>query len=147
VPRPQPGPWSPLFLSRVDHQRDWTIEDWTARVTSVSADGKSWKFDVRGSVTGPDGSGRSDETFVSESGRAIIKPDAWFAPGKVPSGYEVHWNVLPLFVDRYSAPAVEDASREYATSLAQGLDNSRHTLEIIGELPIRAVRVYRSPIR
>jgi hypothetical protein len=42
---------------------------------------------------------------------------------------------------------VEDASREYATTLAQGLSNSKHALEIVGEVPIRAIRVYRPLVR
>ncbi|MGA2031306.1 MAG: hypothetical protein ABSG68_03545 [Thermoguttaceae bacterium] len=147
ISRPEPGPWSPLFLSRVDHERPLVIEDWTARVTSVGADGKSWKFDVHGSTTGPDGSGESGRPFLSKSGRVSIRPEAWFAPGKVPSGYEVRWKVLPMFGDSYEPPRVEDASREYATTLAQGLSNSKHALEIVGEVPIRAIRVYRPLVR
>jgi lysophospholipase L1-like esterase len=147
ISRPEPGPWSPLFLSRVDHQQPLLIEQWTARVTSVSSDGKSWQFKVEGSITGPDGSGENNKPFLSKSGRVEIGPDAWFAPGKVPLNYEVHWKVLPLFVDRYVPPQVEDAAREYSTTLAQGLSNSTHTLELIGEAPLRALRAYRPPIR
>ncbi|MGO9108139.1 MAG: SGNH/GDSL hydrolase family protein [Thermoguttaceae bacterium] len=147
ISRPEPGPWSPLFLSRVDHSRPLIVEDWKARVTQVSPDGKSWTFDAQGSITGRDGSGENDKPFVSKSGRVKISPDAWFAPGKVPSQYEVRWKVLPLFVDAYQAPQVEDTSRECAITLAQGLSNSKHTLELIGEVPLRAVRVYRPPVR
>ena len=146
VSRPEPGPWSPLFLSRVDRDRPWLIEDWTARITSVGADGKYFEFSVRGSRTGPDGDGRSSATFLSKSGRVRIRPEAWFSPGKVPADYEVHWKVVPLFVDRYRPPDVKDTSRQYETTLAQGLDNTHHTLEIVGEVPLRAVRVYRPPV-
>ena len=31
IARPEPGPWSPLFLSRVDHEQPLVVEDWTAR--------------------------------------------------------------------------------------------------------------------
>ena len=147
ISRPEPGPWSPLFLSRVDHQRPLVIEQWKARVTSVSPDGKSWKFDVQGSITGPDGSGENSKPFVSKSGRVQIRPEAWFAPGKVPAEYEVRWKVVPLFVDTYQPPLVEDTAREYSVTLAQGLSNSKHTLELIGEVPLRAFRVYRPPLR
>ena len=36
ITRPQPGPWSPLFLSRVDHDAPLVLEDWTLRVSHVS---------------------------------------------------------------------------------------------------------------
>jgi len=55
--------------------------------------------------------------------------------------------VLPMFVDTYEAPEVKDPSRETAVTLVQGVSNSKHTLEIIGEAPIRAIRVYRPPVR
>ncbi len=37
ITRPQPGPWSPLFLSRVDHDAPLVLEDWTLKVSDVSA--------------------------------------------------------------------------------------------------------------
>jgi hypothetical protein len=147
ITRPSPGPWSPLFVSRVDHEKPLVPEDWTLKVTSVSADGKTFTFDVKGSVTGEDGGGRSDKQFVSKSGRVKIAPDAWFAPGKVPAGHECKWRVLPMFVDTYEAPEAGDPSREAAVTLAQGLSNARHTLEIVGDAPIRAIRIYRPPVR
>ena len=52
-----------------------------------------------------------------------------------------------MFVDAYQAPPIEDASRECSITLAQGLNNTKHTLEIIGEAPIRGIRVYRPPER
>ena len=73
------------------------------------------------------------------------RPEAWFAPAGV-RHYEVHWKVVPLFVDRYRPADVKDTSRKYETTLAQGLDNADHTLEIVGEVPLRAVRVYRPPV-
>lgn len=90
ITRPQPGPWSPLFLSRVDHDAPLVLEDWTLRVSNVSADGKTWEFDVRGSVTGQDGSGRSDQPFVSQSQRVKIDPAAWFR-GFLPPLPEALW--------------------------------------------------------
>ena len=30
ISRPEPGPWSPLFLSRVDHEQPLVVEDWSA---------------------------------------------------------------------------------------------------------------------
>jgi len=150
ITRPAPGPWSPLTVTRVDREAPLRLEEWTLKVTSVGADSASWTYDVAGSVTGPDGGGESAKPFLSKSGRVRIDPEAFFRNGNVPNGYEIKWRVLPMFVDVYEPPAVADASREHATTLVQGLANGRHTLEITAEdggAPIRAVRIYRPPVK
>ncbi|MGE5610971.1 MAG: SGNH/GDSL hydrolase family protein [Bacillota bacterium] len=151
ITRPAPGPWSPLFVSRVDHEKPLVLEDWTLKITAVDSESKRWSFNVTGSVTGPDGSGSNEQVFVSKSGRVKIDPAAFFKAGNVPVGYECKWKVLPMFVDIYATPKVEEASREYATTLAQGLANGTHRLEIISangkNVPIRAIRVYCPPVR
>jgi hypothetical protein len=149
ITRPSPGPWSPLFIKRIDHDQPLVLEDWTLKVTSVSDDGKQFKFEVKGSVTGADGSGDNTQPFVSKSGRVRIAPDDWFAPGKarIPVGYESKWQVLPMFLDSYTAPDFKDPSYEHPITLAQGLPNGKHTLELSGETRIRAIRVYRPPVR
>jgi hypothetical protein len=54
-----------------------------------------------------------------------------------------------MFVDSYVPPKIADSTREYPTTLAQNLSNSKHTLEIVpetdGKFPIQAIRVYRPP--
>ena len=151
ITRPAPGPWSPLAVTRVDHEAPLVVEDWTLRVTSVGDDAKTWRFDVAGSATGPDGSGSGGEPFISKSGRVKIEPGSWspFKTGKVPVGYEITWRVLPMFVDEYRAPKVDDPAREAATTLIQGLPNGKHTLELVadGPVPIRSIRVYRPPVK
>jgi hypothetical protein len=153
ITRPQPGPWSPLTVARIDHDAPLTLEEWTLKITSVNADLSAWDFNVTGSATGADGAGSSAAAFTSKSGRVRIEPGAWFHPNgaKIPVGYEIKWKVLPLFVDSYEAPKVEDETRDYATTLAQGLPNEKHTLEIAGDgegvAPIRALRVYRPPAK
>ena len=103
--------------------------------------------------TGADGAGSSGEAFTSKSGRVKIEPGAWFHPNnaKIPVGYEIKWKVLPMFVDSYQAPKVEDETKEYTTTLAQGLPNDKHTLEIAvdgeGVAPIQAIRVYKPPVK
>ena len=52
-----------------------------------------------------------------------------------------------MFVDAYEPPKAEDASREAVTTLAQGLPNGRHTLEIDGPAPIQAIRIYKPPLK
>ena len=160
ITRPQPGPWSPLFLSRVDHDAPLVLEDWTLRVSHVSADGKTWQFDAHGSVTGPDGSGRSDRPFTGKSGRVKIDPAAWFRGFDPPShrllplpdGYTIRWKVLPMFADTYRAVKIVDPALENATTVVQGIANARHTLEIIADDPARPpaiaiVRTYRPPVK
>ncbi len=61
------------------------------------------------------------------------------------------WQVKPLFTDIYQAPVTEDPAREYFTTLAQGLSNGRHTIELMpdgnGAVPVAAFRAYRPPLR
>jgi hypothetical protein len=154
ITRPQPGPWSPLFVSRVDHDEPLILEDWTLKVSNVSPDGKKWDFSVSGSVTGPDGSGHSDQPFKSNSGRVKIDAAAWFRAffPPLPEGYTIHWKVLPMFFDTYTAPKIEDATKENAITIVQGIANGKHTLEIIAESPgalpgIAAVRTYRPAVK
>jgi len=56
-----------------------------------------------------------------------------------------------MFCDVYRAQRVVDPSREYAVTLALGLSNGKHTLEMAarGKTPptIKAIRVYRPPLR
>ncbi len=146
--RSSPGPWSPMFLARVDHQSDLVVEDWTLTVTKVSDDGKSFEYDVNGSKTGADGQGVSNARFRSTSGRVVIEP-SWFFKGKgeLTAGYKMTWRVLSMFSDTYAAPTKIDASRESVLTVAQGLPKGPHTLTIKGKtdrsVPLAAIRVYR----
>jgi hypothetical protein len=144
-------------VNQIGAERQLLIEDWTLKVLDVNADESQLHFEVAGSRTGPDGSGVSTERFVSRSGRVVIEPEDWtFARSfglrheTTPAGFEVTWSVLPMFVDVYRAPRVEDRTREQATTLALGLAGTKHKLELIARGPnppmIRAIRVYRPPI-
>lgn len=145
-------------IIRVDHQKPLIVEEWTSRITEINEDASKFKFDVTGSVTGPDGSGTSEARFVSNSGRVVIEPENWWlhhdweqTKKPTPVGFETRWRVVPLFTDTYTAPRIEDPTREYATTLAQGLSNGSHTLELIadggGVMPIASIRVYQPPLR
>ncbi len=151
IARPTPGPWSALALVRVDREKPLVEEEWTLKLTSMSEDGKNWRFSVAGSRTGPDGEGGNKETFVSKSGRVKIEPAAWFRNGKPPVGHVVRWKVGLLGTDTYRAPEVKDGTREHATTLVQGIANGKHVLELRadgkGEVPIEAIRVYRPSMK
>jgi hypothetical protein len=52
--------------------------------------------------------------------------------------------VVPRFVDEFTSPRCKDAAVETTITLAQGLANTKHTLEITGGAEaIAALRVYR----
>lgn len=150
ITRPQPGPWSPLTVTRIDHEKPLVLEDWTLKITSADPEKKLWAYEVSGSVTGPDGAGSSAAVFTSNSGRVKISPADFFGQGKVQPGYTIKWKVLPMFVDLYEPTKIADA-KENATTIAQGIPNEKHTLELSGngdasnDSPITAVRVYCPP--
>lgn len=159
LPSPGPGTWFPS-IRRVSHTATLLAEDWTLRITRMNPNGKEFDFEVIGSKTGPDGAGSSTQVFHSNSGRVVIDPSDWmFADimaifkqtAPPPVGYEVHWKSIPMYVDTYTAPATTDGAKVYETTLAQGIPNGRHTLDIIpngdGRIPIEAIQVYRPPLR
>jgi hypothetical protein len=152
----QAGFWPGVI--RVSWQKPLTIEDWTARITETNDDPSLFKFDVLGSKTGFDGTGVTDKRFVSNSGRVVIEPEDWwfkrardFSGKALPVGFEVKWQVKPMFLDVYAPPSIQDPTRECATTLAQSLVNDKHTLEIVADggtsVPISALRVYRPPFK
>ncbi|MDB5352789.1 MAG: hypothetical protein JWN86_4036 [Planctomycetota bacterium] len=148
--RPSPGPWSPLTVIKVGKLAHRVAEDWTIKITSVTPDSKDWTYDLTGSLTGPDGSGRGSQTLVSNSSRVRIGADSWFRNGAVPVGHEIRWKVVPMFADRYETPKTLDPSREAVTTLAQGLPNGPHLLELHhlsgAPVSVRAVRIYRPAV-
>jgi hypothetical protein len=152
---PGDWPWEMPGIMRVSHEQPLLVEDWTVKVTEISPDNRTFKFDVTGSKTGFDGSGSSDGRFVSHSGRVIIEPGDWRVRGLrwkslISAGSTIQWQVEPHFVDVYTPPQVVDPTREYTTTIAQGLSNTRHTLEIVpttgGQVPLLSIRVYRPPV-
>ncbi len=145
-------------IIQVSSEKPLIVEDWTARITEINDDASKFKFEVFGSKTGFDGSGVSDRKFVSNSGRVVIEPKNWWLKNAreltskpTPQGFEIKWQVKPMFVDAYVKPEIKDLSREYVTTLAQNLSNSKHTIEIIpdknGMIPIQAIRVYRPSLK
>ncbi|MDX1933115.1 MAG: hypothetical protein SFU56_10960 [Capsulimonadales bacterium] len=150
--RPAPNPWaSPLALVRVDSVRPLLSEDWTLTVTEVTGekDDVVWSYRVVGSLTGEDGTGKSDAVFVSASGRVRIEPASFFRGFNppLPKNHRITWQSYLMGTDHYRFERVADPGRENAVLLAQGLENGPHRLELIVEgktpAPIRALRVYR----
>ncbi len=145
-------------IKRITHEKPLVLETWTATCHDFSDDAKTFKFEVSGSVTGPDGAGVSTEKFVSNSGRVVIDPQDWTfdfdrGVGKkpMPASVTVTWQTKAICTDTYAPLKVEDTSYEYPTTLAQGLPNTTHTLEIVSAsgkpIDIAAIRVYEPPFK
>lgn len=144
-------------INRIDHETPLIAEKWTAKILECDPESKLLKYEVIGSETGPDGQGDHTERFVSNSGRVVIEPGMWmvchalsYREKPMPEDYEVTWEVAPLFVDTYQALRADDPAQEYTKTLAQGLSNADHTVELIpngdAPVPVAAFRVYRPPL-
>lgn len=144
-------------ITRVSFDALPVAEDWTCRITKIHNQARDVEFEVVGSVTGPDGTGRSTERFVSNSRRVVIEEDGWYLEASrrhtrqpVPEGFEIKWTVYPQHTATYEA-IVEDAAADNATVLAQGLPRGLHTVELTvpdgRPMPqMRALRVYNPPL-
>lgn len=154
-----PGKWPVKWpvIAPIASQSSLRVEEWTLAAQRLDSTNETLlAFTLAGSKTGPDGEGRSDTRFVSKSGRVIIETNAWnisyaLSLGgikPVPDVFEVKWKVEPFFVDEFVSPGAANAATETTVTLASGLANSRHILEITGNeaTPIAALRVYRPPL-
>ena len=143
-------------IAPVGSQAPLLVEDWTLEVTRDAQSEQRFTGTLTGSKTGPDGTGASDERFVSKSGRVVIETNDWNVAyalslggiKPVPERFTVKWQVKPRFVDEFIAPAVKDPAIETTVTLAQGLPNTRHALELTGSetTAIAAIRIYRPPL-
>ena len=115
-------------------------------ISKTTGDAKKYEFTLSSSKTGADGVGNSWSEFVSNSGRAVLDQRDWFFSTQMKVGDTIAWSVLPMFYDIYYSPRTDDLTIEYTTTLAQGIDNSKHTLELTaidGKIPpITAIRMY-----
>jgi hypothetical protein len=150
----RPRTYSPSIM-RVQREKPWVLEDWTLTVTEMSPDRSLLKFKVKGSVTGEDGEGDTGHRFVSKSGRVVIDVDDYafayafhWMHNKGSTSVEVRWSIVPLFADEFALPDKKNPFGDTVVTVAQGLTNGKHTLEVTGspETPIQAVRVYRPPL-
>lgn len=147
------GKW-PVIL-KMGWEKPLQAEDWTLEATKDPVNSKQFSFTVVGSKTGPDGAGRSDQRFVSKSGRIVIEPDDWNVeyslalPGikPVPDKLIVRWQSVPHAVDSFNLMGPADKTYETSVTIAQGLTNGKHTLELTGNQAshLAAIRIYRPP--
>lgn len=142
------GKWP--VLANLGSEQPLLLEEWTMAVERDAANESLFRFTLSGSKTGPDGSGRSDVRFVSDSGRVVIDPEDWdvgYALGlanvkPVPASFTVRWTVAPRYLDSWQ-PAASRPGMEDSVTLGHGLADEPHTLELTGDLSaLAAVRVY-----
>ena len=151
-----PGKWQVKWpvIAPIRSEKPLLVEDWTMELTKPpGSDEKLFTFTLSGSITGPDGEGSSDARFVSKSGRIAFTPEDWDAHYALtlagmkpfPEKFTAKWSVVPRFVDHFVTPGLQGSGQETIVTLALGLTNTKHTLEIFGslEIPIAALRVYR----
>lgn len=150
ITRPSVGPagiWMPA-INHIDFAVPLLEEDWTLTCLPDSEpDGSRIHFRVSGSVTGEDGEGWSQESFVSRSQRVSIEPADWriawtlgYRHATLPAGFQVTWHSYPLFAATY-----EPQPTGGRTVLVQGCSNEAHTLtwtENGEDLGIDAFEVY-----
>jgi hypothetical protein len=148
-----PGANWPCLL-RVGSDKPLQLEEWTLTLKEIAPDHKTVRFVIGGSRTGPDGAGSSTARFVSNSGRVVLEPEDWnleyaFKVFKrpLPPNFQIKWRVAPYFADEF-APRVSQEAQAHVVTVAQGLSNGRHRLELAGGAPdtIAAIRVYRPPL-
>jgi hypothetical protein len=113
-----------------------------------------YAFELTGSVTGFDGRGRSDQRFVSQSGRVIIEPEDWnveyafelAGTSPIPAQFSASFRSEARALDAFASGA-DERGRARTLTLAQGLAATEHTLELSGDLEgVRALRIYRPPL-
>jgi hypothetical protein len=175
---PPPNFFQPM-LRRAEIGRDPVPETWTLKFRGISETGEDFTYEATGSVTGPDGEGNARQKFVSNSGRLVIDPEWFImqvlvkniSKGKpYPDGTTCRFEVRANFLDEWRPRtgmtdeksdssrrsgfgqvilAPQQAGSEDRYTLVSGLNNGRHTLEIIpngdGALPLRAIIVHRPP--
>ena len=150
-----PVKWPPM--APVGSQKPLLIEDWSLAVAKDPDSGNVFNFSLPGSKTVTDGEGRSHARFVSNSGRIVLEINDWNVSyalnvasiSPAPDTFTVKWKAEPRFVDEFASPGVKHPAIETTVTLAQGLPNGRHTLEISGgdQTPISALRIHRPPLQ
>ena len=69
---------------------------------------------------------------------------------KCPDNFEVTWGVQTSFVDTYTPKKQDDDSKIDRVTVAAGINNGKHVLEIIpngdGAVPIKEIVIHRPPL-
>ncbi|MFP4068849.1 MAG: hypothetical protein ACLFVC_01585 [Opitutales bacterium] len=151
-----PQSWPPLY--RIRNRSPLVEEHWTLELLEVDDEWEDIRFRVVGSVTGPDGEGRSGETFTSDSGRVVIESEDWVLPnakkhqerfpGKpLAPGMKIHWWARSHGEDVYVQPSA--LGQRSVTPVFQGGFSEDRELELRADgriEQIRAIRIHTPPV-
>jgi hypothetical protein len=144
-------------VRRIVLMHDHTAEDWSATLTDFSPDQKDFAFSVQGAKSGPAGSGRSGQHFVSTPGNLVIEPDDWMIERAwehthvaIHGPMQVIWSVSYVCGEEPEVIDRGDGAKEYRYVLATGLADTDHSITIKGPVEdFRAIdhlTVYRPRI-
>jgi hypothetical protein len=153
-------PWTLPAMIRVGHDVPWIEEEWTCKFTEATVPYEDFSFEIIGSVTGEDGSGKGSEDFVSHSKRVIInKGDAekggdWHLNRSykvmkttIKEGDEIKWKTYSISTDTLDFSMYSDIKGEKVVTLFQGVPNTNHVLTISNlgneKLSVTEIRVYK----
>jgi hypothetical protein len=143
------APWPPLY--DLESEAVPLIEDWTLRVDREPG-ASSFRFELIGEKSGPDGRGESSSRFVSRSRRVVIDPDDWnveyafelAGARAVPPHFSASFAVEHHGTDMFQG----EEGEEHTVVLAQGLPQGEHLLELEaapGATPVSELQIYRPP--
>lgn len=144
------GAIPPLF--RVGWRTPPTPQTWTATITETFGEKGPWSFRVEGGLTGADGSGRTDQPFISSSGQVVIEPGdwnltyaSWANKRPVTPGFTARWQTVATGSDTLAPPPPTPG--EAAVTAVYDLPPGSHTLELRGPADalaqVAAIRLYR----
>lgn len=154
-------PWSLPAMIHVGNQTPWISEEWTCTFAEAKAPYEDFRFEISGSVTGKDGSGKASEDFVSASKRVIINKGDCEAGGdwhlnrsfkvmktEVQPGDEVKWKIYSISTDLWQTENGNKMNGKGTLKLFQGVPNTNHVLKIVPlgrqkKLPIEEIKIYR----
>ena len=124
-------------------------EEWAMTFTATDSVKQQMTFSLKGSLTGEDGSGTSESTFVSNSGKITIEPANWFRAKEfagfpwVKAGEVLKWKVKCMCKDEVQPLATA------VTTVLQGIENSQHILKLKGKgvMDLQGIRVYAPALK
>ena len=144
------GEIPPIF--QVSWKQPPAAQTWQLIFDQPLAPDGPYSFHVAGSLAGPDGKGRTDQEFISDSGQVWITPADWnlaYASWadhlKLDSGLTILWSTRVTARDEVVPPTVVPGL-ERAVDVAWDLPPGPHHLEITGTpaalASLEAVRTY-----
>jgi len=139
-----PGAWWPT-ITLVGLGKNRVAEKITMNFHDVTPDGSSFAFDVSGSVTGDEGSGKSGTDFTAKSGHFTISAGdlALNTVKKVtkkdlPAQFTVEWDMISMSQDTWKAPLGLKPETDFQQTAIRCWTDGPHELQVIpnGDGPI-----------